>query len=150
MHSDGLKEFVFSLDDHCSFPHLIFAQESALYRNLPTENVAPMDESYMGGPPPLPPKDHLYNPPNYDGLESQLSQSTISTSQLTHMTAVERSKALRVARTEPYLQVSPFVIHRIVAHIAYSKVYVRTFIEVGPCFIVLNIQYLLQRPDTIQ
>jgi hypothetical protein len=76
-----------------------------------------MGESYTGGlpsppPPPLPPKDHLYTPPNYDSLESQPSQSTISTSRLTHMTAVERSKALRVARTEPYLQVSPLLIHR--------------------------------------
>jgi hypothetical protein len=110
MRSDGLKRFVFSLD-HCSFPHLISTQELAQYRTLPTENVAPMGESYMGGPPPLPPKDHLCDPANYVGLESQPSPSTISTSRLTHMTAVERSKALRVARTEPYLQVSPLLIH---------------------------------------
>ena len=89
----------------------MFIQESALYRNLPIENVAPMGESYIGSPPPLPPKDYLYTSPNYDRLESQPSQSTISTSQLTHMTAVERSNALRVARTEPYLQVSPLLIH---------------------------------------
>ena len=109
-----------------------------------------MGESYLGGPPPLPPKDHLYNPPNYDGLESQLSQSSISTSRLTHMTAVERSKALRVARTEPYLQVSPLLVHRIVAHIAYFKVYVRTFIEVGLWFIVMNIILTAKtRYDTI-
>ena len=97
-----------------------------------------MGECYIGGlpsppPPPLPPKDHLYTSPNYDSLESQLSQSSISTSRLTHMTAVERSKALRVARTEPYLQVSTLLIHRALSLTSpISKVYVRTFIEVGP------------------
>ena len=112
MHSDGLKRFV-SLD--CLFPNSHATQESVHYRTLPSENVAPMGESYIGGlpcPPPLPPKDHPYTPPNYDRLESQPSQSTISTSQLTHMTAIERSNALRVARTEPYLQVSLLPIHR--------------------------------------
>ena len=111
MHSDGLRGFVFILGHHSCPILIVFTQESTLYRNLPSENVAPMGESYIGGPPPLPPKDHLHNPPNYDGLELQPSQSTISTSRLKHMTAVERSKALRVARTEPYLQVSPFLIH---------------------------------------
>ena len=81
----------------------------------PIQYATPMGESYTGGlpsppPPPLPPKDHLYTSPNYDSLESQPSQPTIST--LTHMTAVERSKALRVPRTEPFLQVSPLLIHR--------------------------------------
>jgi len=68
-----------------------------------------MDESFIGGfrtqppsfagPPPLPPKDFIYNAPH------KHIQSTISTSQLTHMSAVERSQTLRVARMEPHLQV---------------------------------------------
>jgi hypothetical protein len=116
-HAQRRAEKVCVYSSSVSFPRLKFTQESALYRNLPIENVAPIGESYIGGlpfssPPPLPPKDHLYTSSNYDKLESQPSQSTISTSRLTHMTAVERSKALRVARTEPYLQVSPLLIHR--------------------------------------
>jgi hypothetical protein len=152
MHSDGLKRFV-SLN--CLFPQSHATQESVHYRTLPSENVAPMGESYNGRlpppPPPLPPKDHPYTPPNYDRLESQPSQSTISTSQLTHMTAVERSNALRVARTEPYLQVSPLLIHRASSLTSpISQVYVRTFIEVGSWFVVVNILLTVKtRYDTI-
>ncbi|KIM49433.1 hypothetical protein M413DRAFT_438618 [Hebeloma cylindrosporum] len=75
----------------------------------PVEDVGPMDESFIGGfrnqpppsplPPPLPPKDF----PHY-AVPQQHHQSTISTSQLAHMSAVERSQTLRVARMEPHLQ----------------------------------------------
>jgi hypothetical protein len=145
MHSDGLKKCLFLITVYV--PHLIFTQESAHYRTLPIENVEPMVES---APPPLPPKDHLYTP-NYDTLESQPSQPTISASQLTHMSAIERSKALRIARTEPYLQVSPLPIHRALSLTSpISKVYVRTFIEVGSWFIVVNILLTAKtRYDTI-
>ncbi|KAF8911126.1 hypothetical protein CPB84DRAFT_1672473 [Gymnopilus junonius] len=70
-----------------------------------------MEESFIGGfrhqlpppsprPPAVPPKDlphHLYQ-------SSRPSQSTISTAQLTQLTAVERSQVLRVARMDPHLQ----------------------------------------------
>ncbi|PPQ73897.1 hypothetical protein CVT26_011729, partial [Gymnopilus dilepis] len=76
----------------------------------PGEDVMPMDESFIGGfrhpppppsprPPAVPPKDlppHLYS--------ARPSQSTISTAQLTQMSAVERSHVLRVARMDPHLQ----------------------------------------------
>ena len=61
-------------------------------------------------PPVPPPKDYPYTPKNHDQLQPQPSESTIYPSQLTHMTAIERSEALRVARMEPYLQVSLFLI----------------------------------------
>ncbi|KAF8803514.1 hypothetical protein BYT27DRAFT_7225881 [Phlegmacium glaucopus] len=82
-------------------------ESAAHYR---TQDVVPMDESYIGGlprsppPPALPPKDYPYKPSNYDRLQLQPSQPTITTPQLTHMTAVERSEALRVPRMEPHLQ----------------------------------------------
>jgi len=90
----------------------LFAQESTRYRS---ENLG---ESYIGSvpsSPPLPPLPKDTPPPNYDRLQSQPSQSTISASQLAHMTAVERSEVLRVARTEPYLQVSPVLVHRVLS-----------------------------------
>ncbi|KAF8162955.1 hypothetical protein B0H34DRAFT_301294 [Crassisporium funariophilum] len=82
----------------------------------PVEDVGPMDESFIGGfrhhnppsprPPALPPKDYPYNPPAYGRAPGHPppSQSIVSTSQLTHMSAVERSQTLRVARMDPHLQ----------------------------------------------
>ncbi|PPQ81212.1 hypothetical protein CVT25_015736 [Psilocybe cyanescens] len=93
------------------------------YRNSgyhqPVEDVGPMDERFIGGfsrelapsprPPALPPKDYPPGlPMNNQAPETlyypQPSQSTILTSHLTTMTAVERSQILRVARMDPHLQ----------------------------------------------
>jgi hypothetical protein len=82
----------------------------------------------------------------------QVPPGPISTSQFTHMTAAERSKALLFVKTEPYLQVSPLLIHRASSFTSpTSKVYLRTFIEVGSCFIVMNNTLLTakSRYDTI-
>ncbi|KAF8061567.1 hypothetical protein FPV67DRAFT_1563868 [Lyophyllum atratum] len=51
-------------------------------------------------PPALPPKDEVYTQPGYH----YPTQSTITSSQLTHLSAVERSQTLRVARMYPHLQ----------------------------------------------
>lgn len=79
-----------------------------------TQEISPMREDFIGGfhvnqpprssrPPALPPKDSIYTQPGYH--VQQPSQSTITSSQLSHMSAVERSQTLRVARMEPHLQV---------------------------------------------
>jgi len=108
MHSDVQKRFYLNI---LSLIYCLIS--SAQDRYLPSEDVAPMYERHIGGlppsppPPALPPKDYPYNLSNYDRLQIQPSQSAITTSQLIHMTAVERSEALRVARMEPHLQVSP-------------------------------------------
>lgn len=83
---------------------------------LPVEGLTPMDESFIGGffpqasiragspmPPELPPKDDIYK---HSAFPSSQTSSTITTGQLTTMTAVERSKILRIARMDPHLQVS--------------------------------------------
>ncbi|KAF9264742.1 hypothetical protein L218DRAFT_862250 [Marasmius fiardii PR-910] len=71
----------------------------------PVEQVTPMDESFIGGfhpqmpstpGPPLPPKDGVILP--------HMPQPTISASELTRMSAIERSKTLRIARMTPHLQ----------------------------------------------
>jgi hypothetical protein len=74
-----------------------------------------MDESFIGGfrhqhppsprPPALPPKDFPYSLHPQNAFMPQPPRPAISTSQLTHMTAVERSQTLRVVRMEPHLQV---------------------------------------------
>lgn len=81
-------------------------------RYLPVEQITPMDESFIGGfhphipsrapspAPPLPPKDRIQ--PGFNS--SQGSQLTMSSSEMTHLSAIERSKLLRVARMNPHLQ----------------------------------------------
>jgi len=74
-----------------------------------------MNESFIGGfhhqhppsprPPALPPKDFPYSLHHQHANVPHSLQPTISPSQLTHLTAVERSQTLRVARMEPHLQV---------------------------------------------
>lgn len=112
----------------------LFAQESENFespqrgpdgRYLPVEQITPMDESFIGGfhphipsrapspAPPLPPKDRIQ--PGFNS--SQGSQLTMSSSEMTHLSAIERSKLLRVARMNPHLQVyrtksSPFCAHK--------------------------------------
>ncbi|PPR04970.1 hypothetical protein CVT24_010428 [Panaeolus cyanescens] len=92
------------------------------YRNSyyapPNDDVAPMEETFIGGfrnhphpvamgppspRPPVPPKDYPYPQPIQNAPSNQ-TQSTISTKHLTQMSAVERSQKLRVARMEPHLQ----------------------------------------------
>ncbi|KAJ7905339.1 hypothetical protein B0H14DRAFT_3078826 [Mycena olivaceomarginata] len=79
---------------------------------LPVETVAPMDESFIGGfhphlrpgtpgPPPPPPKDAIYSQ-GYFGQTT--TKSSITSSHLTTMSAVERSQALRIPRMHPHLQ----------------------------------------------
>ncbi len=79
-------------------------------RFLPVEQITPMDENFIGGfhphvpsrapspAPPLPPKDRI----NY----AERPQPTVTPTQLTQMSAIERSRTLRVARMNPHLQVS--------------------------------------------
>ncbi|ESK96912.1 plasma membrane protein [Moniliophthora roreri MCA 2997] len=80
-------------------------------RFYPVEQVTPMDESFIGGfhpqmpppspvPPALPPKDGL----SYDRPGYRQTQPSISASELTKMSAIERSKTLRIARMNPHLQ----------------------------------------------
>ncbi|KAF5330481.1 hypothetical protein D9619_005986 [Psilocybe cf. subviscida] len=69
------------------------------------EDVAPMNEAFIGGfrsgdpgmPPALPPKDYTHVPP-------PPPQAIITPSRLANMSAIERSKMLRIARMEPNLQ----------------------------------------------
>ncbi|KAJ7219131.1 hypothetical protein GGX14DRAFT_434737 [Mycena pura] len=80
---------------------------------LPVEATPmPIDESFIGGfrpyllhsnsGPPLPPKDDIYRQPGY--RFGQTTKSSISSSQFTTMSAVERSHAQRIPRTDPQLQ----------------------------------------------
>ncbi|KDR81789.1 hypothetical protein GALMADRAFT_239986 [Galerina marginata CBS 339.88] len=87
------------------------------YRNsgyhVPVEELGPMDESFIGGfktqpppspRPPVPPPKDFPAPVNAQLYQTQNSRSTISTAQLAHMSAVERSQILRVVRMDPHLQ----------------------------------------------
>lgn len=75
-------------------------------------HVMPMNETFVGGfsaelPPPIPPpKDYVVHnvPSQQNGQLRIASQPRLSTSTLTHKSAVERSHLLRVARMEPHLQ----------------------------------------------
>jgi hypothetical protein len=88
------------------------SEENDAYRGpdghfQPMEQIMPMDESSIGGfrrelssvsiPPPPPPKDVYSTITPSDG-------SSVWSSRLSGMTAVERSKALRTARMDPHLQ----------------------------------------------
>lgn len=77
--------------------------------NLPPPSPAP---SFGGPPPPLPPKDATWSTHNAripsdaswsDGASRTASVKS-SHSKFVNMNAVERSKHLRVARMNPYLQ----------------------------------------------
>ena len=101
--------------------HLTYQQEEELYAlRIPHTQgdegvVSPMRDNSVGGfhtsriasPAPLP-KDHISSHPQRHS--SPGGQSSITSAQLTHMTAVERSKKLRVARMNPHLQVTLFVL----------------------------------------
>jgi len=94
--------------------HTHYLQEDRLLsaRRADTDDIGPMQENFIGGlriqtpprsprPPELPPKDKRYQTqPDYDGLPSPITPT-----ELAHMTAVERSRMLRIARMEPHLQV---------------------------------------------
>ncbi|KAJ7582843.1 hypothetical protein C8J56DRAFT_1005754 [Mycena floridula] len=78
---------------------------------LPVEQIYPLDETFIGGfnirasspaPPALPPKDRIYNQPGSRFMEP--IQTALSSFQLTQLSAVERSKTLRIARMHPHLQ----------------------------------------------
>lgn len=120
---------------HCPLPAppLTPPQENEAYTreyrrsavHAPVEDVAPMDETFIGGfknttrapsplPPALPPKDYPYAPARHDRRQHPAAQHAqqhtthagpVSPSQLAHMSPVERSQALRVPRMEPHLQV---------------------------------------------
>ena len=74
----------------------------------PVEQVMPMDEAFVGAfrrephspaPPTPPPKDAS------NGIQTDaFPKSPVSSSQLSNMSAVDRSNALRVARMHPHLQ----------------------------------------------
>lgn len=97
--------------------HLTYQQEEELYAlRIPHTQgdegvVSPMRDNSVGGfhtsriatPAPLP-KDHPQRHSSPGG------QSSITSAQLTHMSAVERSKKLRVARMNPHLQVTLFLL----------------------------------------
>lgn len=86
-------------------------------RFTPVEQVRPIDEQFIGGflpppspgPPPLPAKDDVYNDPTFRLPDEIKSQKSISSSQLSRLSAVERSRILRVARMEPHLMVSMYI-----------------------------------------
>lgn len=73
-----------------------------------------MNDGFVGGfrdynasvPPTPPPKDYVVRDAQSDENEQsrQAGQPRISTSTLTHKSAIERSHLLRVARMEPHLQ----------------------------------------------
>ncbi|KAJ3991526.1 hypothetical protein F5050DRAFT_1802118 [Lentinula boryana] len=75
------------------------------------QQVRPIDEQFIGGflppsspvPPPLPVKDEIYTDPSFHLPSGVSSQKSISSSQLSRLSAVERSKTLRVARMDPHL-----------------------------------------------
>jgi hypothetical protein len=94
----------------------------------PVEDVGPMDEAFIGGfrnhqppsprPPAPPPKDYPYTaphdhrPPAHAAAPSEFPNAAYppqiqpaSRAQLAHMSAIERSQALRVPRMQPHLQV---------------------------------------------
>ncbi|KAF9050660.1 hypothetical protein BDZ89DRAFT_1057108 [Hymenopellis radicata] len=85
-------------------------------RFMPVEQITPMDENFIGGfhphvpsrapspAPPLPPKDRI----NY----AERPQPTVTPAKLTQMSAIERSRTLRVARMNPHLQVLTHVLSR--------------------------------------
>ncbi|KIY65027.1 hypothetical protein CYLTODRAFT_76394 [Cylindrobasidium torrendii FP15055 ss-10] len=91
--------------------HYLHPQRGSDGRFTPVEQVTPMDEYFIGGfhphsgrptsvAPPLPPKDRIYSAPPFYGKP----QNTVSPAELTRLTAVERSRLMRVARMEPHLQ----------------------------------------------
>ncbi|KAJ3761059.1 hypothetical protein EV360DRAFT_93213 [Lentinula raphanica] len=75
------------------------------------QQVRPIDEQFIGGflpppspvPPPLPVKDDIYTDPSFHLPSGVESQKSISSSQLSRLSAVERSRTLRVARMDPHL-----------------------------------------------
>jgi hypothetical protein len=97
-------------------------------RYKPVEQVLPLEEHLIGGfrtttpqPPALPPKEHRYrhnlNFDKSDGISTSqpiprwqdpaiptADKKTITLSQLTRMSAVERSEALKLPRMHPHLQ----------------------------------------------
>lgn len=115
--------------DYFTSPH-----RGADGRFTPVAQVGPMDEQFIGGfypssspaPPPLPLKDEIYNDPTFR-LGVNASQRSISSSQLSQLTAVERSKMLRIARMNPHLQVSKSFHSRALSIISFSSSWL------GPC-----------------
>ncbi|KAL0947072.1 hypothetical protein HGRIS_013213 [Hohenbuehelia grisea] len=83
-------------------------------RVAPGEQLAPMDERFIGGfhsgvppspaPPAVPPKDYGFPRHGQQISEPSFPTAEISPRKLATMTAVERSQILRVARMEPHLQ----------------------------------------------
>ncbi|KAJ7752003.1 hypothetical protein B0H16DRAFT_1663119 [Mycena metata] len=80
---------------------------------IPVETVGPMvDGNFIGGfhpnmrpstpAPPLPPKDDIYTQPGYH--VGRTPKSSVTSSNLTTMSAIERSQALRMPRMDPHLQ----------------------------------------------
>ncbi|KIK59848.1 hypothetical protein GYMLUDRAFT_74300 [Collybiopsis luxurians FD-317 M1] len=73
--------------------------------------LGPLDEQFIGGflpppspvPPPLPAKDEMYNDSAFH-VGGNGIQKSISSSQLSRLSAVERSRTLRMARMDPHLQ----------------------------------------------
>jgi len=96
-------------------------QRDANGRYRPVTLTMPINDQFGGGfdarvhPPTPPPREYIqqYIESQRNGRPRQISQvseppisanTSISSSRLTHMSAVERSQAFRVARMEPYLQ----------------------------------------------
>jgi hypothetical protein len=104
-------------------PHVSWKQEDQLYSDYhhsvrlsghrPTsQDIAPIEESLIGGlkkvilsrkPPVVPPKDTRL--PSSSTSSPPSRHETYTSAQLTSMSAVERSRILRVARMDPHLQV---------------------------------------------
>jgi hypothetical protein len=84
-------------------------------RYQPAEQILPLDEQFIGGFHPSTPAQHGQHglhptgrvdghPPPSPRPSEGTAETSTRTSQLTHLSAVERSQALRVARMQPHLQ----------------------------------------------
>ena len=101
-----------------TYTHYLQEDRLNTVRHAEDGDISPMQENFIGGlriqapprssrPPEIPPKDKRYQPqPDYDGLPTP---TTLTPTELSHMTAVERSQKLRIVRMEPHLQVRHLV-----------------------------------------
>ncbi len=114
------------------------------------EDLAPLVESQIGGfvkppisfptsGPAVPPKGGSGMPvPQHFRFPS--SQTNLTTPQLSHMTAIQRSKIFRAARMEPHLQV------RVVSHVSYP-ILLTVFICASSCAGPYSSTLILLTPD---
>ena len=112
------------------------------------EDLAPLEESQIGGfvkppiflptsGPAVPPKGVSSGMPVPQHRRFPSSQTNLTTPQLSHMTAIQRSKIFRAARMEPHLQVRS--LSSLMTHLTYS-LYLCQFM-CGPLLKYVNTPY---------